>query len=164
MKNNRKGFLGDIGLILAILMIVSLMVIVGYKIFSSYNDKWQAAPSISNQSKTLVQDSKDRYVSLFDGIFMFVFALLIVGLFISASLINTRPEFFFIALVVAVFMIGGSAVISNSFEAASDSQHLNNTSSEFTFIPFLMDNLPIITLLMVFVVMVALYVKMKGLI
>lgn len=161
---NRKGFLGDVGLIIAILMLVSLMVIVGYKVFSSYNDKWQAAPSISTNSKELVQEEKDRYVGLFDGIFMFVFALLVLGLFISASLINTRPEFFFIALVVAVFMIGGAAVVSNSFEQAADSNQLSNTTSEFTFIPFLMDNLPIITLLLVFVVLVALYVKLKGIV
>lgn len=161
---NKRGFLGDVGLIIAILMLVSIMVIVGYKVFSSYNDKWQAAPSISTHSKALVQEQKDRYVGLFDGIFMFVFALLCLGLFISASMINTRPEFFFIAIVVLVFMIGGAALVSNAFETASDDAQLSNTSSEFTFIPFLMDNLPIVTLLLGFIVLVALYVKLRGLV
>lgn len=160
--NNKKGFLGDVGLFIAIFMLVSLMIIVGYKIFSSYNDKWQAKPDIAQESKDIVQEEKDRYVGLFDGIFMFVFALLCLGLFISANLINTRPEFFFIAVIVLTFMIGGAAVISNTFETASTSNQLNATSSEFTFIPFLMSNLPVVTLLLGFIVMVALYVKMKG--
>lgn len=159
---NKKGFIGDVGLIIAILFLVALMVIVGYKIFSSYNEKWQAAPSISTEGKQLVQDSKDRYVGLFDGIFMFVFALLVVALFLSATQLNTNPAFFFITLIILVFMIGASAVISNSFETASSSSSLNATSNEFQFIPFLMDNLPMVTLLLGFVILVALYVKIRG--
>lgn len=159
---NKKGFIGDVGLIIAIIFLVALVVIVGYKIFSSYNDKWQAAPSISAEGKQLVQDSKDRYVGLFDGIFMFVFALLVVALFLSATQLNTNPAYFFITLIVLVFMIGGSAAISNSFETASTSESLNDTSNDFSFIPFLMSNLPIVTLLLGFVVLVALYVKIKG--
>lgn len=163
LPRSKKGFLGDVGLIIAVLFLVAIVVIVSYKIFTSYNDKWQAAPTIDTHAKVLVQDNKDRYTSIFDGIFMFVFALLCLGLFISATLINTRPEFFFITIIVLVFMIGGAALISNSFENASTSDQLNATSSEFSFIPFLMSQLPIVTLFLGFLVIVALYVKMRGL-
>lgn len=164
IRKNKKGFLGDVGFIIAILFLVGLLVMVGYKVYTSYNEKWQDMPSIANESKALVQENKDRYVDLFDGIFTFVFALLCVALFVSAVNLNTQPHFFFITIIILVFMIGAAAIISNSYETVSNSDQLNDTSSEFTFIPFIMDQLPIIVLFLGFLVITALYVKIKGLI
>lgn len=158
---NKKGFFGDIGLILAIILLFSIVIIVGYKVFSSYNDKWQTS-NADTQAKELVQESQTRYTNLFDGIFMFVFALLVIALFISAATIGTRPEFFFITMVLLVIFIGVSALISNVYDTASTSTQLNSTSSEFSFIPFLMDELPKVTLLLGVVVIIGLYVKIRG--
>lgn len=159
---NRKGF-ADIGLVLALLLLVSLFAIVGFKVFSSYNDKWQNL-DVSNESKTYIQEQDDRYPALFDGIFMLVFALLVVALFISVTQIGTRPEFFFISLVVLVFFIGAAGLLGNSFENISEGDELNATTQEFTFIPFIMGNLPIVTLGLGVVVIGGLYLKIKGLI
>lgn len=159
---NKRGFFGDIGLVIAIMLIIALMVIIGYKVFVSYNDKWQANPDVSAQAKQIVQDKKDRYVSLWDGIYMFVFALLVVALFISVAALGTRPEFFFISIILLVIFIGGSAMVSNVYEDVATNPQLNTTSSEFTFIPFIMAELPTVTLLLGFLVMLGLYVKIRG--
>lgn len=148
-------------MILAVLLLFSIVVVVGYKVFDSYNDKWQTQ-NVDSNAKALVQSSKDRYVGLFDGIFMFVFALLCVALFVSAVMIGSRPEFFFITLIILVIFIGVSASISNVYEDVSTSSNLNATSSEFSFIPFLMGELPKVTLLLGFLVMAGLYMKIKG--
>ena len=158
---NNKGFLGEIGLIIAIMLLVSVVVIVGYKTFTSYNEKWQDLP-VDQGAKDLVQDNKDRYVSLFDGIFMFVFAMLCIALFASVVVIDTKPAFFFITIIVLAFMIGGGAMVSNAYEDISTSNQLNNTSSEFTFIPFIMSELPKVVLMLGFLVIAGLYMKMKG--
>lgn len=158
----KKGFIGDLGLVMAVLFIIALVVIIGYKIFDSYNDKWQTQTSVSNESKVYIQETHDRYVGLWDGIFMFVFALLTIALFVSATQLGTRPEFFFITLIVLVFMIGASAVISNSYETISTNDSINSTSSQFEFIPFIMINMPYVVLMFGFVIMMALFIKIRG--
>lgn len=158
----KKGF-ADIGLVMALLLLIAIFALVGFKVFSSYNDKWQQL-DVSNDSKTYIQEQEDRYPSLFDGIFMLVFALLVVALFISVTQIGTRPEFFFITIVVLVFFIGASALLGNAFEDISEGEQLNDSSDEFNFIPFIMGNLPIVTLGLGVVVIGGLYLKIKGLI
>jgi hypothetical protein len=161
----KKGaFFSDIGLVLAVMLVFGLMIIVGYKVFTSYNDKWQVNPSIDTASKATVDTLHTRYVGLFDGIFMFVFALLAVMLFVSSAFIGTRPEFFFITVILAVFAIGVSAVMSNVYESVATSDQMNTTSSQFNFIPFIMGKLPLVTLLFATIVMIGLYVKIKGIV
>src|SRR5690348_3416217 len=109
---------------LAILLLIALFVIIGYKVFDSYNDKWQNM-NVDSNAKALVQTSKDRFVGLWDGIFMFIVALLAVALFISSTMIGTRPEFFFITFILLCFFIGSSAVISNVYEDVATSPQLN---------------------------------------
>jgi hypothetical protein len=159
----KKGF-ADLGLVLAVLLLIGITVIVGYKIFSSYNEKWQANDSVPAAAKIEVQDLKDRYVGLFDGIFMFIFALLVIALFISVAMIGTRPEFFFITIFIMVIFIGVSALLSNVYEDTATSTQLNNTTSEFTFIPFIMGELPKLTLLMGAIILIGLYVKIRGIV
>lgn len=158
---NNRGF-ADLGLVLAILLLIGITVIVGYKIFTSYNEKWQNNSSVPATAKAEVQTLKDRYVGLFDGIFMFVFALLVIALFISVAVIGTRPEFFFITVFLMIIFIGVSALLSNIYSDVSTSEQLNNTTNEFVFIPFVMNDLPKLTLLMGTLILVGLYVKIKG--
>lgn len=158
---NKRGFFGDVGLVIAILLLVAIIVMVGYKLFSSYNTKWQAM-DVDQNAKNLVQDNKDRYVDLFDGIFMFVLALLCVALFISVAMIGTRPEFFFITIILLVIFIGAAALLSNVFTDVATSPQLNATSSEFEFIPFIMNELPTVVLLFGFIVIAGLYMKIRG--
>jgi len=160
--NKRGAFMSDIGIVLAVMLLFSIVIVVGYKVFTSYNDKWQLNPSIDTDSKAIVDTLHTRYVGLFDGIFMFVFALLAVMLFVSSAFIGTRPEFFFITVILAIFVIGISAVMSNVYNDVASNEQLNTSSSQFNFIPFIMDNLPSVALLFSAIVMVGLYVKIKG--
>jgi len=158
---SKKGF-QDLGLVLAILLLLAIMILIGYKIFTNYNTMWQQQPSITSNAKAQVQTLKDRYVGLFDGIFMFIFAFLVIALFISVALIGTRPEFFFITIVLLIIFIGVSALLSNVYNDISTNSSINDTSSEFTFIPFIMGKLPIVTLLLGTVILAGLYAKIKG--
>lgn len=159
--NKRGAFGSDIGLVLAILLLFGVIVIVGYKIFSDYNDEWQAKDDVSTQSKEIVGTLQGRYVNLFDGIFLFIFAGLGIALLISSVTIGTRPEFFFATLILTVIFVGISAVLSNVYSDVSTNPELNTTSQEFNVIPYLLGNLPMVTLVFAFLVMIGLYVKVK---
>lgn len=161
MIKNKKGFIGDVPFIIAMLFLFAIVVFVGYKVFGDYNDKWQAGSADAN-AKQLVQDGKDRYVSLFDGIFMFVFAGLCIALFISLTQIGTRPEFFFITLILLVILIGVGALLSNTMEEVTTSSELSSEASEFSFIPFFFENLPIMVLLLGAIFLIGSYLKLRG--
>jgi succinate-acetate transporter protein len=160
--NKRGAFLSDIGIVLAVMLLFSITILVGYKVFTSYNDKWQANPEIDVNSKALVGDLQSRYVGLFDGIFVFVFVLMAVMLFVSSMLIGTNPAFFFVVLFLTVFLIGVSAIMSNVYEDVATSDQMNTTSSSFSSIPYIMDNLPKIALMFAVITMIGLFVKIKG--
>lgn len=158
---NRRGFIGDIPLLIGVLFLVAVLIIVGYHFYTSFNDQYQASDADA-QSKALLQTNKDRYVSLFDGIFGFVFALLMIALFISVTQIPSNPAFFFITVILIVVLIGGAAIFSNAYEDISTDTNINSTSSEFTFVPYLMGNLPIVVLFMGVIFMIGLYMKLRG--
>lgn len=160
--NKRGAFLSDIGIVLAVMLLFSITIIVGYKVFTNYNDKWQANPEIDVNSKVLVGDLQSRYVGLFDGIFVFVFVLMAIMLFVSSMMIGTNPAFFFVVLFLTVFLIGVSAIMSNVYEDVATSDQMNTTSSSFSSIPYIMDNLPKIALMLAVITMIGLFVKIRG--
>jgi len=160
--NKKAAFLSDIGIVLAVMLLFSITIIVGYKVFTNYNDKWQANPNIDTNSKVIVGDLQGRYVGLFDGIFVFVFVLMAVMLFVSSMMIGTNPAFFFVVLFLTVFLIGVSAIMSNVYTDVATSEQMNTTSSTFSSIPYIMDNLPKIALMLAVITMIGLFVKIRG--
>jgi ABC-type cobalt transport system substrate-binding protein len=158
---NKKGFIGDIPFIIAILFLFAIVIIVMNQFFTSFNAGYQTSGA-SNNSKELVDTNQNRYSSLFDGIFMFVFAILAVLLFVSVATIGTRPEFFFITMILIAIFVGVGGLLSNTFTSISSNHLLNSSTNDFTFIPFIMDKLPFVILFFGIVVVFGLYVKIKG--
>jgi hypothetical protein len=158
---NNRGFFGDVPFIIGILLLLAIVVIVSYKVFTNINTDWQGKDDVSTESKLRMQTLKDRYTGLWDGIFMLVAGLLCLALVFSVSQIGTRPEFFFITIILLVFILGAAALTSNVYEQISTSDELNETSSEFTFIPYFTMSMPKIALLLVFLLVVGLYMKAR---
>lgn len=155
---NRKGFIGDVPIVLAVLLVLGITVFVGYKFFVQFNNEYQDGIA-SDVSKGLLQNSFDRYANLWDGIFMLVFGLFAVALMISVATLGTRPEFFFVTIIIGFFIIGASAIVSNAFYEVSEGL---GVESSFTFIPLVMNNLVNITLVLVALLVTGLYVKIRG--
>lgn len=160
---NRKGFIGDSATVIAVLFLIALTVFVGFKIFSQYNTTYQAGDA-SNTSKGLLSDSFNRYAGLWDGIFAMVFGLFAIALVLSVASIGSRPEFFFIVLIIGVFIIGVSAAISNAYFDVANNENLPGVADQFTYIPLIMNNLAEITLFLVALLIIGLYVKIRGLV
>jgi hypothetical protein len=161
---NKKGFIGDAAVVLGVLLVFVVCIYVGAKLFNSFNDSWQDSDQITNESKELVGGLESRYVGLWDGAFMLVFSLLAVGLLVSTAMLGTRPEFFFITIIIAVFFVGVAAAVSNAFSAFSADSNLSGVGSEFVFIPLIMNNLVEIMLVLIGLLLTGLYVKARGLV
>lgn len=161
---NKKGFIGDVAVIIGLMLLLGTVFIVGSKVMGEFNDEWQANEDVSNQSKEIVSDLEGRYVNLWDGAFMLIFGLLAVALVVSTAALGTRPEFFFITVVIAVFFVGAAAAVSNAFYDISNDSGLVEATNEFTFVPLIMNNLVEITLVLIGLLFVGLYVKARGII
>lgn len=159
---SKKGFIGDVAFIIGVLFVLVLVVTIGFKVLGDFNDKYQTSGA-TNVSKELLQEQANRYVGLWDGIFMLVFGLLTVGLIISVAALGSRPEFFFIILILGMFIIGGAAMFSNIYEDAT-SGSLAVSASNFSFSYYVMTHMVEISLLLIGLFIVGLFVKAGGLV
>lgn len=161
---NKKGFLGDVAFIIAILFALGLTVFVMSKVLGSYNDSWQANTAIDSTSKQLVNDSNNRYAPVWDGTFMLVFGLLGVFLVLSVVTLASRPEFFPVVVIVMIFLIGAAGLISNAFSTVTNSTDFTNQTSAFSFTTYIMGNLPVLTLFMCGLLIIGFFMKIRGII
>lgn len=157
----RKGFIGDAAYVVAILFVLSLVAVVGFKFYDDFDDKYQASDTASDKGKEISSDLSGRYVSLWDGIFMLVFGLLAIGLLISVASLGTRPEFFFIVIIISLFVVGGAALLSNVFTDATAGD-LAASAAQFSFATLVMSNLPMIAVALVVLLLAGLFVKIRG--
>jgi flagellar biosynthesis protein FlhB len=160
---NKKGFIGDVPFIVALLVVIGIIWIVGSSVFDSLNTSLQGSDVLTNDSKATISTLETRYVSVFDGVFLLVFGLLALGLVLSTAMLGTRPEFFFIVIIVSMLFIGAAAALSNVFDSVASSS-AGSTVSEFTYIPLIMNNLVVITLFLVALLLAGLYVKARGIV
>lgn len=156
----RKGYVGDIAFIIGVLLAVTIIWIIGAKVFSDVDAELQDS-DLSNVSKNISGTLEARYVGLFDGIFALVFGLLAAGLIVSVAFLGSRPEFFFITTIVSFFVVGLAAILSNVFNTFVNTD-IASTATGFTYIPLVMNNLVEITLFLVVILVVALFVKARG--
>lgn len=160
-SHKKRGFVGDIAVVLSVLFAFSLIVVITWKVFDSYNDNYQTTDA-STEAKASVDENANRFVAVFDGMFLFILFGLSAALFLSTSYIDTRPEFFFITIIAAVIFVGLSAVISNAYESFSDSPSLANSTADFSVVPSVMDRLPLVTIVFVVATLLGLYFKSRS--
>jgi len=158
---NKKGSILDLFLVIIIVFALAFTTIMGYKIFDSVNNNLQDSDSIDANSKALTQDNKDSYASLFDGLFLFAFIGLGIALFISAFFLNAHPVFYFFALILLSLVVFVAGIMGNTYEAISSSDSLSDATSQFTFIPFVMDNFVNFIVGLGFLLIIGLYAKSR---
>lgn len=160
---NRHGFVGDAAYVVAVLFAVALVVVIGIKLFDSWNVAYQDTDA-SVEAKAISQELNDRYASLWDGIFMLVFGMFAIAMVVSVAALGTSPEFFFITIIVGFFILGGAAALSNTFLDATNTPELSSSASQLTFIPLVMNNLAEVALFLLALLLVGLFVKARGII
>jgi len=94
-----------------------------------------------------------------------LFPLLLVGLFafglIMAIAGKSHPVFFFVGLIILAVSIILAVVFSNTYEAITDNVSFTAASSEFGIMTFVMDNLPLVILILFVFISFVLY-GMRG--
>ena len=90
---NKRGSIGDIFLIIAMLLVFSMAVLIGYKITNSFNANIQADALMPAEAKTASTQLVGYYPGAMDNVFLlFTIGVCIVTL-ILAALVRVHPMF-----------------------------------------------------------------------
>ena len=126
---------------------------------TTINTEIQNNADLSPVSKTIMSDTKGRYVSLFDGIFITVVVLLAVVIAIGAYFVYIHPVFFVPSIFIAMFIVFIAAVMGNVFHNVTTQSELSAERAEFNLLIYVMDNFVTFILVAVFLIIIASFAK-----
>lgn len=161
-KLRKKGSVFEIPFIIIFLMGASIMFIFAYQIGDELNVDWQNDTGMHNQSKEIVGNFVTGYPAWFNGLFLLVFVFLVIGVVIGASVIDTHPAMFFVALVLLLIFLGVAATAANIYDDFASDEDMVGYTEQFTVIEFVMQNFVKIIAGMGFIILGVMYAKAKG--
>lgn len=145
--NNKKGSLFDVVLwtILTIVVIVVLATFV--YMFGEINTALGSVGTVGGTNITEISESTFGRVDAAAGYSLHTIALIIIvmqglSIMIHNYLIKENPLFFVVYVIITLGAIGGSAIISNSYETLLTNDILGTTLQGFTAVNFIMAWLP----------------------
>jgi hypothetical protein len=109
-------------------------------------------------------DKFDIAFPILDKAILFIIIGLTIGLIVTSFLIPTHPVYVVVNIVGLIVLVFLAAVYSNTYYAIGTSDGINGTISNITHVTyptvsFIMEKLPMICAILVFVCSVAMYVK-----
>ena len=139
MKNS-KGSIQDFFYVIVIfvvsIMMIGLMMLVWNKIRTT--DIF-STPGVSQD----IRDDSDRLNSSWDSIFFFFGILIMLTPIVAAFLIGAHPAFIWIAIILGIFVIFFSVIMSNVWDGYINNSNLVLAKAQMPKISFLMNNLPV---------------------
>ena len=104
-------------------------------------------------------DNKDRFITIFDNGFLFIFGGLQLALLISAFYIRTHPIFFVVAIMIITVFAWVTFHISNIADEFGMDSDFVGIYEEFNIMRYIMRNLPIFEIIFGFIALTVLYMK-----
>lgn len=155
LNYKKKGSIVDGIFLTVIFFIFSIVIVTGFIVLNSINTEIQNTAGIPDIAKDELQKQNDRYVPLWDGIFItlyiFVNFIAVLGVFF----LDIHPIFsiFIFLMVIVVPFIAGT--LTEVYIEFANSNDIAPFESQFVIIPFVMNNYIIFALLSVFLIFTA---------
>ena len=146
-KHNKKGSLLDLLFIGVGLVVVSVVLLVTFKINDSLNTKFQDLTDLSTDDKVAVGKVNTFYSGGMDGMFLFITIGLCLVSLIMAMLVRVHPVFLFIYLILFIVVLFLSGIFSNIYLNIANNSEFSSQASQLTFTTHIMAKLPIIILI-----------------
>lgn len=149
-------------MIIVVLFMLGITVLVGYMALSDWNVDLQADPDIPDIAKNLTAENVEQYHSVWDGVMVFLIAMLWIVVIVSAYLIDSNPVFFVVSIVVLAVVLILAAQLSNAYAEFAEDDDLQDAAAGFPFTKWIFDHLVQLVMAIAFSVGVALYAKIRG--
>lgn len=159
---NKKAGVPDGLFYMVALFAVAIISVVGFLVLDKINDNFQASNGISEQGKNLIGQLEGKYVGIIDNAFLMIFIGVLIGTVVGVWFIKTHPALFWIMIPIFAFIIFFSAIYANVYFNFSTNNQIVASASQFTIIPFIMNNYAYVMTGVVFLIAVALFAKGKS--
>ena len=156
---NKKAGVPDGIFYMVAIFAVAIISVVGYMVFSELNDHFQTSSSITGQGMTLMGDLHGKYVGIIDNAFLLIFIGILLGTVVGVWFIRTHPALFWIMIPIFAFIIFLSAIYANVFYVFIQNPKIITAASEFTIIPFIMNNYAYVMTGAIILIAIALFAK-----
>lgn len=161
MVLNKKGYIGDIFTIFVVILIVAVVVFLSYRIIDEFNTSVQTSSNYGATSKSISQTGFNDFRPSWDYGFLF----LVVGFWLVSLIltifIDTHPIWYIISWLMLIFMVLGTYLLGNIYHSFVTDSPLTSVEANFIFIPYVMNNIGLIAVVMGFSILIALYSRFK---
>jgi len=162
IKNNKQVM--AIAVFIITILSIALTLVIAKHLFFKIGDAFEEGDLATPESNQVFEDMAVSF-PIFDGAMAFVLIGLTIGLVITSFFIKTHPIFMVINIVGLIFLVFIAAVLSNFFNEVVTTTELSDTISrggELSNTKFIMDKLPWICAIVVFLSTVVMYSKGGG--
>jgi hypothetical protein len=160
-----KGSILDVLFVIAVVFVITVGLIFGGLISSKIQEKLNSSsaftPADINRTNALFNKGNEG-LGVLDYMILGVLIFLSLGMIISAFWIKTHPAFFVIFLVIQIFVIFVSNVITEVYNRLAADPLLAPFANQYTTSRTIMQNLPFFTLIISSLVAIVMYGKSAG--
>ena len=159
---NKKAGVPDGIFYMIAIFAVAMISITGYMIFTDLNTHFQSSSVMTDTGKDLMSGLHSKYVGIIDSAFLMIFVGVLIGTVVGVWFIRTHPALFWIMIPIFAFIIFLSAIYANVFWAVTDNTKFTSSTSEFTIIPFIMENYAWVITAAIILIAIFLFAKGKS--
>jgi len=144
IKRNKKGSVQDLLLIGISLFVLSLVILICFRISTSLNTEFQTNDDIDAYGKAAHQQITNMYPGIIDNSFIFVTVILSIGALMLAALVRVHPIFLPIYIIAWIFVMFMCSIFSNAYQEMAANPDLSALATQMTFMNQVMTTLPFI--------------------
>ncbi len=161
-RRNKKGSMIDVFFLIVTIVGLAIFILVISHVTPKITDGLKEIDELNqtNESRdalNAVEDNNDKL----DGILLFIFVGLIIGIFITAFLIDSHPVFVVIYIFLLGFAVLIGVIMNRVYESFYNSEALNETARELTFTTAILNNYVPIIIGVGIVTMIIIFAKPK---
>jgi hypothetical protein len=155
----------DLFYIVSTVFVLAVTIVIG-TMFLDIASPYLTSLSVNNSAdynvtSVTISRASDTFTETYDSGFAVLFVLMIAASMILGSLLPTNPLFFIPFIFVMALLVTVTSITSNLWESFITDPLTASTASKFTFIPFIMSNLPFLVTGLGFALAIIVYVSYK---
>lgn len=140
LLKNKRGTMEDVIFIAIIAAVFAIFILVMAYITPQISDKLRGTEINNSAAARTALDYSDTFAARLNSVFLIVFVGLIMGMLVSAFLIEAHPIFIPIFIFFLGFAVVAGVVMSNVYESFSDSTEFAATAAQNTYVTAILDN------------------------
>lgn len=161
LKMDKKGDIQDLIMLVVFVVGFAMTGVIAYKFIGEFTENVADTGTFSDDAITTMNETGERMPMVFDGGLLVVFVLATLIMLISAWFVDVHPAIFIMAFIIVVAIIISAGVMSNAYEEFIQQDILINASAEFPMTNFMINNLPVIILIVGVALVIVLFAKFR---